>query len=137
MWKMKRKSRNGIQLETLPGGEAGPLTKRPRGTEEEELRLQGEERRESKAAGDETARRWRQEGNGKVNSGDDARWRKSKKRVSRQGDGWRQTKEERLWTEKGKMRTVTEKRRVSGTICAVPNIARLVSRIFSNADVWT
>ena len=50
-----------VQLETLPGDEEGPLTKRPRETEEEELKLQGEERRESKVAGDETARRRRQE----------------------------------------------------------------------------
>ena len=35
------------------------------------------------------------------------------------------------------MRTVTEKRGVSGTICGVQSIAQRVVRIFSSADVWT
>ena len=52
-------------------------------------------------------------------------------------DGGGGARRRRLWREIGKMRTVTEQRRVNGTTCGVLNIARRVSGIFSSADVWT
>ena len=58
-----------------------------------EMKRQGGGDRRSKTEKDEwkNTRRQNMRGqgsNGKVNRGDDARWWRPKKRVSRQGDGW-------------------------------------------------
>ena len=74
--------------------------------------------------GDETARWRRQE------EQDRERWRESEKRTGETAGDRR--KKSCFGGRKGKMRTVTEKRRVSGTTCGVPNIAWRVSSTFSN-----